>query len=193
MVVTNASGCSKASTVITVTVNPLPTATITANGPLTFCAGGSVLLSANSGAGITYQWKKFTNNISGATSQNYTATTAGKYKCVVTNSNNCSKSSNALVVATPCRLSSGTPFEESGFLSIFPNPSSTGNFSIHISDKIFSEGAIEVYDGLGKRISLLTTQQQNEVFNLHIHKNGIYFLRYTTNTAVYFKKLVKSE
>ncbi|MBL0072249.1 MAG: hypothetical protein IPP34_10795, partial [Bacteroidetes bacterium] len=39
VVVTNSGGCSKSSTILSVTVNPLPTATITAAGPTTFCAG----------------------------------------------------------------------------------------------------------------------------------------------------------
>ncbi|MFN3876216.1 MAG: fibronectin type III domain-containing protein, partial [Flavobacteriales bacterium] len=43
------------------------TATITAGGPTTFCAGGSVVLSANTGTGLTYQWRRNGAKISGAT------------------------------------------------------------------------------------------------------------------------------
>ena len=45
--VTNAAGCQSASSAATVvTVNALPaTPTISAGGPLTFCAGGSVTLN----------------------------------------------------------------------------------------------------------------------------------------------------
>lgn len=47
--VTNAAGClSTASAPVVVTVNPLPPRpVITAGGPVTFCAGGSVVLTAN--------------------------------------------------------------------------------------------------------------------------------------------------
>jgi hypothetical protein len=47
--VTNAAGClSTASAPVVVTVNPLPPRpVITASGPVTFCAGGSVVLTAN--------------------------------------------------------------------------------------------------------------------------------------------------
>ncbi len=74
-----------------------PTATITAGGPTSFCTGGSVLLSANTSPGLTYQWKKTGVNISGATSSTYLATTTGTYSCQVFNA--CSgTNSNAIVV-----------------------------------------------------------------------------------------------
>ena len=82
VIVTNTvTGCSKTTaSATTITVNALPAATITPQGPTTFCAGGSVVLAANTGTGLTYQWKKGSNFISGATLSNYTATTGGNYK-----------------------------------------------------------------------------------------------------------------
>ena len=56
---------------IIVVVNPLPTATISANGPTTFCAGGSVLLTAS--AASSYSWS------TGETTQSITVTTSGSY------------------------------------------------------------------------------------------------------------------
>jgi hypothetical protein len=102
--VTNSGGCTKKSSTVTTTSIPLPPAVITAQGATTFCAGDSVVLSANTGAGLTYQWKKYSNTISGATLSNYTAKTAGKYKAVVTNTYGCSRTSNAITVSTPCRI-----------------------------------------------------------------------------------------
>ncbi|MBK7971557.1 MAG: hypothetical protein IPK08_22910 [Bacteroidetes bacterium] len=43
------------STATNVTVLGTPAATITPNGPTTFCAGGSVLLKGPNGTGYTYQ------------------------------------------------------------------------------------------------------------------------------------------
>jgi hypothetical protein len=76
----------------------LPTASATAAGNTTFCAGGSVTLNANTGAGLTHQWRNNGNNISGATAASYTATASGSYSVVVTNSSNCSASSSATTV-----------------------------------------------------------------------------------------------
>lgn len=69
----------------TVTVNPLPTATVTPLSATTFCDGLSVVLQANTGTGLSYQWQSSSVDISGATSSTYTATTSGSYRVKVTN------------------------------------------------------------------------------------------------------------
>jgi large repetitive protein len=81
--VTNASGCQSAASVATiVTVNALPaTPTITADGPTTFCNGGSVTLTANAGTG--YLWSD------GATLASISVTTAGTYTVKITNASGC--------------------------------------------------------------------------------------------------------
>ncbi|MGN6647755.1 MAG: hypothetical protein ACTHJT_14635, partial [Cytophaga sp.] len=95
--VTNASGCTAVASATTITVNALPTAAITT--PTTsFCTGGSVVLSANTGTGLTYQWSNTAGAISGATNATYTASAASSYTVKVTNSNNCSATSAATVI-----------------------------------------------------------------------------------------------
>jgi hypothetical protein len=84
-VTVSANGCSATSTPVTVTVNALPAATITAGGPTTFCEGGSVTLTASSGA--SYLWSN------GATTQSITATASGSYTVTVTNASGCSTAS----------------------------------------------------------------------------------------------------
>ena len=88
--VTVTSGtCSGTSAPKTVTVNSLPNATITANGPTTFCAGGSVVLTSSTGN--SYLWSN------GATTKSITVTTAGSYFVTVSNSS-CSATSASIVV-----------------------------------------------------------------------------------------------
>ena len=99
VIVTNASGCSVTSAAIPISVNPLPVATISPNGPLTFCAGQSVVLRANTGTNYTYQWKKAGVNITDATQVNYSATTSGLYTVVVTNAAGCAVTSSSVNVA----------------------------------------------------------------------------------------------
>ncbi|MBK9412219.1 MAG: hypothetical protein IPN61_02150 [Bacteroidetes bacterium] len=75
--VTNADGCATISAPTNVQVNSSPVATITAAGPTTFCLGGSVLLQANTGQGLIYEWQKNGVNIPQATSVSYSATEGG--------------------------------------------------------------------------------------------------------------------
>lgn len=93
-------GCSVTSTGVVITVNPLPTATVTAAGPTDICAGtGSVVLNANTGANLTYIWKKDNVVIPSETANSYTATTSGTYTVQVTETvNNCASTSAGGVV-----------------------------------------------------------------------------------------------
>ena len=95
----SATGCNTTSTSKVVTVNALPTATITATGSLIFCNGDSVLLKATIGNNRSYQWIKGAATISGATGSTYYAKAAGNYKVKITNTNTgCSKTSAAKTV-----------------------------------------------------------------------------------------------
>jgi hypothetical protein len=90
--------CSVTATPLVITVNALPPVTVTAGGPLGFCAGNSVTLMGNTGTGLTYQWQQNGININNATNANYVATAAGTYNLVVTNIYTCSSTSGNNVV-----------------------------------------------------------------------------------------------
>jgi hypothetical protein len=87
---TNASGCTSTSPVTVVTANSIPTATITAAGPLSFCQGGSVTLTAS--PATNYSWSN------GATTSSITVSTAGAYTVLVANNSGCSTTSAATTV-----------------------------------------------------------------------------------------------
>jgi hypothetical protein len=116
----NGPSCDSTSNSINIIVQPA--ATITAQGPTTFCAGDSVILQANSGSGLSYQWKKNGNNISGATSKNYTAKVGGIYKVLVTKTNGCTKLSQGTTVSIPCRESSSLTETNTQSLITYPSP-----------------------------------------------------------------------
>jgi len=92
VLVTNGSGCvsntSNLGTIIT--VNALPTSTISAGGPTTFCSGGLVTLTAS--AGSSYAWSN------GVTTSSISVNSSGNYFVTVTNANGCSRTSAATVV-----------------------------------------------------------------------------------------------
>jgi gliding motility-associated-like protein len=86
---TNAAGCT-AQVSASVQINALPVATVTASGVTTFCAGGSVTLSAP--AGMTYAWS------TGESTQSIVVITSGSYPVTITDANGCSASSAPVVV-----------------------------------------------------------------------------------------------
>jgi hypothetical protein len=127
------SGCSSSPSAATaVTLNQIPaTPTITPGGPTTFCTGGSVTLSSNSGTGI--QWYLNGNPIGGATNQNYVATASGSYTATVTAPGCTSMASAATTVtvnpipATPTITPGGpTSFCPGGSVTL-TSSSATGN------------------------------------------------------------------
>jgi hypothetical protein len=62
-----------------------PTVSITAGGPVTFCKGSDVVLTATATGSPSFQWKKNGSNISGATNDTYTASKSGTYSVAVSN------------------------------------------------------------------------------------------------------------
>ncbi len=97
-VVTNATGCSAKSSTVSITINPTPLGTITVTGPATFCDGDSVLLSGESGTGLTYQWRNVGGPIPGATNMTYYAKLGDDYRVSVTNSSGCNAISGIVTV-----------------------------------------------------------------------------------------------
>lgn len=81
----------------TVTVNSPPSATITPASSTSLCTSQTVVLNANTGAGLSYQWQLNGSNIPSATAASYTASSAGTYTVIVT-SNGCPTTSAGTVV-----------------------------------------------------------------------------------------------
>ena len=82
-----------------VTVNPLPSSTVTPSGPTTFCVGGSVTLTGPTGTGYTYQWITGGSVISTAIS--YVANTTETLDLVVKDGNGCLDTSVTQVTLIP--------------------------------------------------------------------------------------------
>ncbi len=110
----------------------MATASITANGPLSFCPGGSVVLTANSGS--SYYWTP-----GGQTTQSITVTSPGSYTVRVANASGVSVVSTPVVVTN---ATSGTipTINSSGPLSFCPGGSVTLTSSPSVS-YLWSNGA----------------------------------------------------
>jgi len=186
--VTNSFGCSKKSSSITVTVNPLPTASISAGGSTSICAGDSVMLTASTNiAGSTYQWKKYANIIPGATSVTYAAKTTGKYKAIVTSPAGCSRSSNSITVTVVCRIAAAAIDKR---ISIYPNP--TSDYVIVSGIPGDESALLELTDNTGSlKLSMITEPSEGDIpIDLSSMPPGIYFIRIQTDAVSETRRLI---
>lgn len=119
-VVVTTGGCNLTSAATVVTVNSIPTASIAANGPTTFCDGNNVGLTAS--AGSSWLWSN------GATTQAISVTTAGNYNVRVTSASGCNATSantTVTVNAKPTVNIAAAPFTK-----LFPGLSTTLTASV---------------------------------------------------------------
>jgi hypothetical protein len=129
--VTNANGCSGVSAPVNVSLNPLPTPSVSANGPTTFCQGGGVLLTASPAS--AYLWSN------GQISQSIFVQTAGAYTVTVTDVNGCQATSAPInVTVNPNPVPTVTPngpttFCQGGSVTLTSSPS---------ANYLWSNGAI---------------------------------------------------
>lgn len=99
--VTKSNGCVATSNAITVTVNPTPTTpTISAGGPVSFCNGGSVVLTSSQSTGIMWSDNSTTASIA--------VNASGSYDVTYTDGNGCTATSAATVVTVNANPSAPT-------------------------------------------------------------------------------------
>ena len=166
-----AGNCSNTG-VWTVTVNPLPVITATANTPI--CVGKTLSLTVNSG--LTYQW--FGPNLFSSTQQNpsignVSINNSGIYSVIVTAANSCTAiaSTTVSIFPAPSITITSTPACENQTLNLFANAGA---------------GATYTWSGIGG----FTSNVQNPVINnVNLSQSGLYTVTVTstpgcTNTAV---------
>jgi len=177
-----AGGCDSIVTLDLTVETPVDTA-VTASLP--------DLISNDNSAGVTYQWIDCGNGnaqISGETSQTFTATTTGSYAVIVTGANGCRDTS-------ACYPVNFTSLDESSLESaivVAPNPTN-GEFSISTSTYV-GELNIEVMDLTGKLIygsteSLGANSSAN--IDLTDAANGIYIVHVSNMNEARSIRVVK--
>jgi len=174
---------------IIVTVNKNPTASISAGGPTSFCAGGSVTLTETPSGGCTYQWYKGATAIAGATSLNYVATTPGNYKCRVTKAaTGCFKNSNSIAVFVPCK--EGEELTEHADLLVYPNPANQF-INVKLNNATTEQTEIVICDATGKNV----LDQQCLGYEISIDIAGlipgVYFIQSVSDHQIHNSSFIK--
>lgn len=166
--------CGAGDTVyLNVTVNPLPVATITANG--------NVL---STGAFSTYQWQLNGSDIPGATSATYTATATGSYTVKVTDNKGCTNTS----AAHSHTLTSVGGVSYKHQIRIFPNPGTT---TVQVSTPVALHINISSVDG--RLMMSSNAGAGTTAIDIQSLADGIYFIQMSDkeNQVLKTEKLVK--
>jgi Ig-like domain CHU_C associated/PKD domain/Secretion system C-terminal sorting domain len=87
---TVAGGCTSVRLPVAVAVNSFPLSTINTFTSTNFCQGNNVVLNANTGSGLTYQWNQNGTPIVNATGAYHVVTASGLFTLNTTNSDGCS-------------------------------------------------------------------------------------------------------
>ncbi len=146
----DANGCEGISNSIKVIVNQLPTATISLNGPTTYCSNKlTELVSSN---GVSYLWND------GTTSKTIKPNQSGSYFVKVTDMNGCSASSEPVyLTVNDCASIDQLSLQS---VQLFPNPT-TDLLSVEVSEDLM-QLAYKIMDVSGKE---LVTGKLNHTLN----------------------------
>jgi hypothetical protein len=164
----------------TVTVNALPTVSVSSSASL-ICTGQTASLTA-SGA-TTYSW-----NTSATTSViAVSPTVSTSYTVTGTDANTCSNSVVITQSVSNCTGINANTISQNGLL-VYPNPN-TGLFTIELNNG--SVKTIQVMDLTGRIVLANTTSNDKIDFNISTLSNGVYYVKVQSNNSVEVIKIVK--
>jgi hypothetical protein len=174
-----AAGNCTTSTTTTVTVNSLPTVSVSSSASV-LCVGQTGSLTATGASG--YVWNTTATTavivISPTTTTDYTVTG--------TDANNCVNTFTMSQVVSTC---TGIDKHLSDLaLSAFPNPT-TGK--VLITTRYSGSKEIELTDITGRVITQFKTIEPAFELDLNSYSTGVYVLKYTLNNQTSFIKLIK--
>jgi hypothetical protein len=184
--VTSNYGCisPQSTSKVKLVVNPMPNASITAQGSTTIAANGSVKLKAQPGSLVAWQWYKDNVLIVGATTSSYIVTQGGDYTVAITKTG-CTK------MSAPTTVTQLSLREELGSLSnngsgemlelaAFPNPV---NDILYVNIRGLEEvnGTIYLMDANGKLVTSKPMTDPYISIDMSGYASGVYIIRFRDN------------
>lgn len=174
------TGCV-GSAIRSVTVDPLPTVSIT---PLTqtMCLGDAA--SINVTGAVSYTWNPSNSHASTFT---LSPTASNIYSVSYTGSNNCVNTSTAEVIVDPC---TGLNEVELNSLSIiYPNPAQS---FLNIQTTATGNKLLELIDVTGRVVKATEFNSQNHQLDIKELPQGIYYLKLISGNSTEITKVIRN-
>ena len=213
--VATCNGTALTSNAIAVTSKTNASATVSAIGATSFCAGDSVTLNAtNLGSNYSVQWYRTNVSMDNATNYSQVVKQPGTYKVVTKNlTNGCSRiSGSSAIVAVSCRLANPDVIaaditesdfdaatreaEPKGKIYIYPNPTSDNKFTVELMGlEVDGNATLEVYNTMGQLLSSEKVNITNGSLNRTIHideqsKGQLCLVRLIVGSEIYDSKVI---
>lgn len=153
---------------VPINVRPLPEASISTESVGIVYAPFKVLLKANQGTDLSYQWMKQGTEIGGATASSLDVGESGSYSVRVTKSG-CSRTSQSLEVTILQPLSIAPELEKE--IKLYPNPN-RGVFVVELPED-WTNAELVVYDSAGRRVGFERVSSQLQIQGM----GGSYWLK----------------
>ncbi len=171
---TSGTGCT-ASSVITLTIHPLPTASINASPSATICPGESIqLISVGTGAD-TFTWSTGSNDGSIST----TPLSSGDYTLVVVNSiTGCSDLTSIYIKVDNCTGIKENSSSEK--LKVYPNPFQAKFYIENVSS---SKLEFVITDVSGRTIAQGICEPGTQLVDMSVYAKGLYYMK--VNESIY--------
>lgn len=192
-------GCRSALVPVTVNYFPAISGILTAQGPTSFCQGGSVTLHAAPTGGYNYSWYRNGVVIPNATTNNLLVTQAGNYASRIYNLN-CSDTTSPIRVTIPC-ITQSDP-EEKSYTNLEPDGESV--FLLYQSDADLvltydvafdSENTIQICDMSGRILTNVKVQDLKGLNKRDIDvsdfSRGCYIIRWISQEGMKVRKWIR--
>ncbi len=181
--VTGANGTCTSTAVKSVTVNSLPSVSLTA-AQTTACVNGSTIALTGSPVGGVFTGSNVASSVftPGASAGTYVQTYA--YTNTLTG---CSNTASNSIVVTVC-TGLNTKNADGIAIQIYPNPNS-GMFTVELNNSLTK--TIQVTDLTGRIVLENTTTANNFNVNISTLANGVYYVKVISNNSVNVLKVVK--
>ncbi|MGE0561789.1 MAG: T9SS type A sorting domain-containing protein [Flavobacteriales bacterium] len=180
--ITDDNNCQIVATVTITQAAPfsITTMAVDASSP-TACDGSASVNPSGGNAPYTYEWTP-----SGDTTSSITAQCPGTYTVCVTDADGCMECDSTVVIGPTTGIYETVLADK---VSIFPNPSVDGQFSI-LADRLILNSTFTVMNVLGKQVFNSTIKTQKTKIDMTNQPKGIYFIQINTGNTSVLKKVI---